>query len=385
MYPVQQLAFVFLLIYITGFYNGNAVEIPVYKCDIDGDWCTFHNLTIPRPRTQFKLTADNVENVTKIRFKDSSIHTWTSHVCETFPKLYNLEVDLVYLRDIAAGALDNCTNLEIISFWTNQLSRFDRDNFRYNYKLREINVQSNRIFYIHPETFNHLANLEVLSINENSLKDFPMEKINRLEKLRTIYLDTNELEDLDEDLMIEKFPSLATVYMDDNNFECDRLREILSAFAKKNISAKVWSAEHKKPRKIKASVIQGIECYEDAKMKLLAKDTDYQLSHLTFYISVILEAINELDWNRTSGNFPPSNGISMNIIHGFERSLADLKRKTAQLSDDNKSFTAKLTICMMGFFLSVIFSAFCAFVIGRDYFLRKKVTSSHSMLILSND
>lgn len=377
---------VFLLIYARNS-NADSVEIPVYTCVKEDDWCTFQNLTITRPRTEFKLTTENIENVTKIRFKDSSIHTWTSHVCEAFPNLNNLEVDLVYLRDIAPGALDNCTNLEVVSFWTNQLTRFDRDNFRYNYKLREINVQSNKIFYIHPETFNHLTNLEVLSINENSLKIFPLDKISRLEKLRTLYLDTNNLEDLDEDLMIEKFPALTTVYMDDNNFECDRLREILSAFAKKNISAKVWSAQHKKIRKIKPIVISGIECYDDAKMRQLMKDEDYKFDDMQFLISVTFEMINELDRKGTS-EFPSpntNNGIDRKIISGFERSLAELKRKTTQLSEANDRAATKLTICTTLFFLSVIFSSVCAFVIGREYLNRKRVTSSHSMLILSND
>lgn len=370
--------------------SSTAEEIPIYNCVYEDDWCTFHNLTISRPETVFKLTADNVQNITKLRFNNSSIHTWTSHVCETFPNLVSLEIDQVYLREIAVGALDNCSNLEVISFWTNQLTRFDRDNFRYTYKLKEINVQSNKIYYIHPETFNHLANLEVLSLNENLLKKFPVDKMNRLEKLRLIYLDTNDLEDLDDELLVEKFPGLSTVYMDDNNFDCDRLKEILNTFAAKNISAKVWSAQHKKTRVIKPTTIQGIECYNDQSMRLLMKDSNYQINHLQYLIAKLLEMIYDLKRNGTGSagtgaGSSTGNAVDRKIIGGLERSLADLKRKTVMLTEANERSSVKLTMCMAMFLLSVVFAAFCAFVIAREKFLRKKVSSSHSMLVFANE
>lgn len=357
-------------------------ETIYYKCIYETeDWCTFYNITISRPRFQFKLTADNPKNVTKVRFTDSIIHTWTNHTCDAFPNLTSLEVDQVYLRNIAFGALDSCENLKIISFWTNQLTRFDKNNFRYNFNLREINVQSNKIYYFHPETFNHLLKLEVLSLNENLLKVFPLEKMNRLEHLRTLYIDTNCLEDLDDDLIVEKFPALKTIYMDDNNFECDRLQDILRTFANKNISAKVWSAQHKKTRKIKPQLIQNIECYDDGKLKQLMGEIDYQVHHMAYLFSLTFELIHELQRKNQS----TYSAVDQKIIGSFQQKMEDMKRKLVVLSESNNRFDAKFSILAALFFLSTGFVAFGTVFIGYNIFKRKKITGSHSMLILNND
>lgn len=256
------------------------------KCIIDDkSWCVFSSVNTTAEKSLFNPTADNPDFVKKVKFTTSTIHTLTNEICNTFPNLKELEMDQVSLEKIADAALYNCTKLVDVSFWTNELTDLPVDIFENNVLLETLTFQHNNLKQINPLIFSNLTKLKTIAINENYLTEFPVYKMPRIPSVVTLWIHHNDLTDLDEQEVFYKFPSLQTIYMEDNPFNCGRLKVILAAFQRKQITVDRWH-DSPRDRNYTLTVVDTVDCLSDQEQeKYLSKER----------VNVLKEQLDEIE------------------------------------------------------------------------------------------
>lgn len=178
------------------------------------------------------------EEILTISFYFSHIQIFTNETCNAFPNLTEIVVVADEVEIITSDAFDGCKGLESISFAANKLQELPHGVFKNNPDLNHISFNDNQFKEIVSEIFWDTQKLKHLSFTENYLTEFPAHRFPQLNELTTISLATNELIDIDENEIMSKFPKLSVLFMEDNPFDCDRLRIIVDALYKKHIKAK---------------------------------------------------------------------------------------------------------------------------------------------------
>lgn len=263
------------------------------KCTTDDEfWCVFSSVNTTKEKLMFNPTADKPYLVKKVKFTKSTIHTLTNEICNAFPNLKELELDQVSLEKIGVAALYNCTKLTDVSFWTNALVDLPDDIFKNNLLIETLTFQHNNMKQINPIILSNLTKLKTIAINENYLTEFPVYKMPLVSSLVTIWIHHNDLMDLDEQEIIYKFPNLKTIYMEDNPFNCDRLKVILAAFQRKNITVDRWH-DSPRDRKYTLTTVDNVDCLSDEEReKYLSKD---RLSILKLQLDEIAKEIRKIN------------------------------------------------------------------------------------------
>lgn len=196
----------------------------------------------------------------------------TDEICRRFPNLKRLELKNLSMEKIEKGALDNCFELTTIGFWNNKIKELDEDTFRYNSALEAIHMQNNRLERIAPETFSHLKQLSILDFSENYLTGFPVFKMKEIPSLKKLFIDTNEITDLDEEQTLLKFPNLTVIYLNDNPFDCSRLRIILEYFKTRNLQVTRWGPQY---RHYGLTVQGEADCSDEIKIAAIKDETQW--------------------------------------------------------------------------------------------------------------
>lgn len=293
------------------------------KCIINYEsWCVFTSVNTTADRPLFQPTADYPNYIKKVKFVNSTLNTLTNEICNTFLNLKEIEVDQAHLQKIADGALHNCTKLTDVSFWTNELTDLPPDIFKNNALLETMTFQHNYLKKIDPSIFTNLTRLKTMAINENYLKEFPLYKMPRIPVLVTIWIHHNDLNDLDEQELIYKFPNLKTIYMEDNPFNCNRLKVILAALQRNQINVDRW---HDIPRErpYLLTQVDTVDCLSDEERE---KDLSTNRSN------IIKEQLDEMEENI---------GRVRNIGNELNGTFSMLEEKAKELSE-NISFVDKL-------------------------------------------
>lgn len=248
------------------------------KCTVnDESWCVFSSVNTTKDKLLFNPSADHPNLVKKVKFMQSKIHTLTNEICNAFPDLKELEMDQVSLEKIGVAALHNCTKLTDVSFWTNELADIPDYIFKNNVYLETLTFQHNNLKQFNPLIFSNLTRLKTIAINENYLTEFPVYKMPRISSLVTLWIHHNDLTDLDDQEIVYKFPNLKTIYMEDNPFNCDRLKIILAAFQRKKITVNRWH-DSPRDRNYTLTTVDTVDCLsEEEREKLLSKDREGSL------------------------------------------------------------------------------------------------------------
>lgn len=204
------------------------------NCSQDGDSGTFTNIIIVT--VKFQPTAPQADEIKKLHFTNSTIHTFSTAVCDAFPKLEELHANGLSLKEVDANALHKCTKLTHVSFADNDLTTLDTKLFVNNLYLVRVSLDNNVLLKkIDGHMFNPLMNLEELSVSRISLKDFPVHEFPELGQLQKLRMHSNDLTDLDEMELKRKFPNLTHVELNGNLFDCNRLRVMLNCLKSENI------------------------------------------------------------------------------------------------------------------------------------------------------
>lgn len=242
-------------------------------CTLGPDgWCTFYGVWVTETHGLFNPTTEDPDAVINIKFENSRMTTLTNEICDRFPNLKRLELKNLSMEKIEKGALDHCFELHTIGFWNNKIRDLDKDLFLYNSALEAIHFQNNRVESIEPDTFAHLSHLSILDFSENYLTGFPVYKMSRLPSLKKLFLDTNEIMDLDEEETVKKFPNLEVIYINDNPFDCSRLRSILGYFKENKLQVTRWGPQY---RHYGLTVQGEADCSDDTKIAAIKDETQW--------------------------------------------------------------------------------------------------------------
>ena len=125
-----------------------------------------------------------------------------------------------------------------------------------------------------------------------------------LKNLEDLYLYSNELFELDAQGIVNSLPRLKRIYLVDNNFKCDDLKDYIKIFEANNIERHLhYLPEYERKREYIPERIDGIHCLNSLQFnrELSNKKTSFQYSIWHQTISQIENTLNEtkLDNNKT--------------------------------------------------------------------------------------
>lgn len=186
--------------------------------------CTLTGVRTNKTHRYFNLTPS--DEVKYVSFNNSVMHTFTRQVCDRFPNLHEIHAQALSLEKISVTAFGSCRNLMGIFFDFNFLETLDARLFERNDKLEFISFTYNSLRKVDGRLFQPLIFLEMLFLHNNFLTELPLQDFPELPELKYLKFDYNDITDLDERMLILKFPKLRTVDFSMNLLECDRLKAI---------------------------------------------------------------------------------------------------------------------------------------------------------------
>lgn len=197
--------------------------------------CTITGLTLSLTNFTFTPVASNPGIVVGLEITKSTVPVITSKICSALPKIKSFVAIQQGIQIIENDAFNNCTEVTLISMPFNNIHTLGKGIFDNTKKLQEINIHGGSLEQFDVNLFNNLGELLELVISANRLQELPIAAFKNLKKLKILYIYSNELSDLDAEGLVSNLPSLRAVYLNDNNFHCDRLNEIIVTFKAKRI------------------------------------------------------------------------------------------------------------------------------------------------------
>lgn len=345
-------------------------------CSIYGDMknCSITGLTLSLKNYTFKPVASNPSIVIGLEIKKSTVPVITSEICSALPKLQSFVAVQQGIQRIDDYAFNNCTEIRLISMPFNNIHTLGKGIFDKAIKLQEINIHGGSLEQIDVNLFNNLGELLELVISANKLKELPLATVKNLKKLKILYLYSNELNDLDAEGFVSNLPSLKAVYINDNNFHCDRLNEIIATFRAKNIL--IVDHTHSiylKKRDYIPHKIQEIICltYVELESEKMKKGLNLSLTELKD--TALGKAVIQLKDIVSSGFLDADTNIItlFNLLNGtsnelnqqlvnLNRTLSDTNRKLHEMENRNLViwilFICSLLVIVIGFFVYTKFN-----------------------------
>ncbi|XP_058070972.1 probable LRR receptor-like serine/threonine-protein kinase At3g47570 [Magnolia sinica] len=155
-------------------------------------------------RNQFTGTLPiSLSNASSLDFVDFSNNSFSGHVplnLGSLSRLYRFNIERNQLGSREGDdlsfltSLTNCTNLEVISTFLNNLSgELPGSIANLSIQLKILNLGGNKIFGIIPKEIDNLINLYVLNLGGNSMKGTLPDDIGKLNKLQALSFNRNKL------------------------------------------------------------------------------------------------------------------------------------------------------------------------------------------------
>lgn len=214
-----------------------AQSLPIYYGDCENGTCRFKNIHLTEDQPNFipKVDIPNDE-VMSIYLEQSHIPLLTSDMCDAFPNIVAYIAESNKISKVARNAFKNCRNLLVVDFYQNEIAQLDSELFVENQELVNLIMQDNKLTELDTEMFKFTPQLGHLTVGKNFLRKFNMDKMVVLEELISENLDENLFDDLDDEMMIQKFPKLRSVSLCPNDkIPRDRMMEIIANFENKGI------------------------------------------------------------------------------------------------------------------------------------------------------
>lgn len=136
------------------------------------------------------------------------------------------------LRAVEGFAFKNFTNAQILNLTDNQIQYISNDAFANLRVLYNLYLDHNPLYNTDCRLFENAANLKILSL-ANTLRDsYTCAGWN----LNTLNLRNNSLTNLNVRELVLRNPLIKNVYIQNNQFSCSYLTELVSDFAKFGLS-----------------------------------------------------------------------------------------------------------------------------------------------------
>lgn len=218
--------------------------------------CIISGITITSKNSTFVPIAPDSFIVVRFSIVKSIITVLTSNICETLPKIYQFFAVEQHIEIVEDYAFDKCSDIEEINLEGNNIYKLGAGIFASTKKLKTLHFLGASLDQIDDDLFSGLGELKQLMYSANGLKSLPASAMKNLKKLELLFIYSNELTDLDAATLVDILPNLKSIFINDNNFHCDRLGEILAVFQSRHIQTpdtSYWKHEKKRdyiPRKI---------------------------------------------------------------------------------------------------------------------------------------
>lgn len=203
------------------------------------------NFTNVSPTLSYPITdsqSPEVLNARKLHKTDD---------CFKNPEIQNLDMSSRDLSVVPHGSFDDCHHLYQIILCQNTLTTLPSDIFAYNFYLKSITMSSNNLTSVDPVWFESCAlTLEHLDLSNNSLIRLPLARFPKMSNMKRFLFSQNRVVDLDEALIVAKFPQVKHIAFQFNQIGCWRHKALLKYFEDicvstdskgfNNVSKKVW-------------------------------------------------------------------------------------------------------------------------------------------------
>lgn len=150
-------------------------------------------------------------------------------------RLKTLDLSGNRIKKLEAFSFFNLTNLEILNVGFNELVIIEEETFQSLTNLKSLNLEYNKLRDIEPENWKGLKNLEVLNLAGNYLESFDPNYEFSFKNLKSLNLSSNYLTELNGLVLKIKFPQLGLMDLNDNEWLCHDLVEILRTLADSKI------------------------------------------------------------------------------------------------------------------------------------------------------
>jgi hypothetical protein len=138
----------------------------VHYCDINSN----SNLSITERDTVVTAVTGTILNENVMGFwssSSSSTINYMPRLNDVFPNLVVILVHSARMREIRQSDLQPYPELKYLALYANLIETLEKDLFKYNPQLLNIDLQVNRIKRVHPSVFEQLNKLEYLGMAAN--------------------------------------------------------------------------------------------------------------------------------------------------------------------------------------------------------------------------
>lgn len=256
--------------------------------------CSLSELSLSTTDYHFTPIANNVDvdSIVAVEVVNSVVPIIGTDICEMFNMLTELKLNGIELEGFEEDALRGCENLVEINLSNNKLTTLSASLFMANWRLEKINLQGNQLDETCLKAMSSLNEVTYIDLAKNNLTSFPVEDIKLLSQLQRVLLSSNQLADLDTTKMIQYFPVLNEIYLNDNDFGCLRLKEILEQFEAAQVHVNN-DYDYLRDREYRVEHQNGFMCLSDTMVSLITSRS--RLPQLEQELSVIKQNLTEVN------------------------------------------------------------------------------------------
>lgn len=244
-----------------------ADQTQAIKCVLRKTTCTFNGLRTTEANSRFYPASKDNSAVEKINFINSTMHTLTDELCRNFRNIRELDISNLKITNIISNPLRHCKQLSILNMSMNDFGQLNHELFEENYKLSKLDLKNNKLKVIPTQTFDNMPRLSYLNLGGNFLTEFPVQNFPVHNRMKCLLLYSNNITDLDEKGLLQNFPNLKQININNNLFECDRLTIIVRKLKSSGIEIQTWVEQTHRNRGFDTSTVEGIECIAEEKLQ----------------------------------------------------------------------------------------------------------------------
>lgn len=205
-----------------------------YSCNkTENNICSLTKFSLQT--SDFRIQSPTPENIHTLQITNSNISVLPEILCNHLQNLIVVAAKQISLRQIPTTTFQSCVG------------------------IKKIDLSQNEIEEIADGTFGGLKYLTHLHLHNNHLKFFDPAIVEGSTNIMQLALVSNNLLEIDENVLLRYLPKLNKIFVNDNEFPCDRIMMIDAAFVSRNVTnSKTFLFEKK--REFKLEVVDGVTC-----------------------------------------------------------------------------------------------------------------------------
>lgn len=243
--------------------HGTSSKLPTYECTMNTEmFCALNNIQLSKESSDFQPVAKDPLAVKEVLLNRTTLPVLTNTICKTFPNLEAIWAINNGIEELSDDAFVHCPKLQVLSLHGNHLTSLHADTFKNNHNLEHLYISKNHLTVLPDNLFANLTKLTQLDMDHNHLTEFDAGRLLRnMGNLQYFEIFSNHLLDLNVTTIIQLSPRLKEIWIGDNDFQCDRLEEMLRVLTAAGIRASTFVMTiEKRKRTYKPDLFNGTEC-----------------------------------------------------------------------------------------------------------------------------